>query len=316
MSGTANRTDPPLVAVLILSYDGKSLLEESVASYLDNDYPNFRVVVVDNGSSDGTAGYVAERFPEAQVLRIEKNRGYSGGFNVGLEYAFRTMGADYALVTNNDVKADRAVVRELVKVAQTDESVGFATGKVYYYDHPEIFQTVGKSEDPVRWNGGSIGRGQTDEGQFDEVAERPFADDVFTLVSRPLYDAVGGYDPEFFLQCEEYDWQARARNEGFRIMYTPHAKIWHKESMTIGRTSPLKAFYDARNPMIVIMKHRSPEFFRRYMRVHFSRSIFKGSLRIVWRNGEIRRAFSMWRGFFSALRWGFKNKKLGRSHFI
>jgi GT2 family glycosyltransferase len=306
----------PRVAVLILSYNGKELLEESVSSYLANDYSNFCVVVVDNGSVDGTAGYVKQTFPNADLLRIEDNRGYSGGFNVGLEYAFRELGVDYALVTNNDVKADSAVVRRLVEVAQTDEAIGFVTGKVYYYDHPDVFQTVGKGEDPVRWNGGSIGRGKKDEGQFEEIVERPFADDVFTLVSKPLYDAVGGYDPEFFLQCEEYDWQARAKLEGFRIMYTPHAKIWHKESMTIGKTSPLKAYYDARNPMIVIMKHKSPEFFKRYMRIHFWRSIFKGSLRIVWRNFEVRRAFSMWRGFFSALRWGFKHKKLGKSHFI
>ena len=316
MSAANNSPALPRVAVLILSYNGKELLEESVASYLANDYPNFSVVVVDNGSVDGTADYVKRNFPDADLLRIEGNRGYSGGFNVGLDYAFRTLDADFALVTNNDVKADSAVVKELVKVAETDAAIGFVTGKVYYYDHPDVFQTVGKGEDPVRWNGGSIGRGQQDNGQFEEIEQRPFADDVFTLVSKPLYDAVGGYDPEFFLQCEEYDWQARAKSEGFRIMYTPHAKIWHKESMTIGKTSPLKAFYDARNPMIVIMKHKSPEFFRRYVRVHFWRSIFKGSLRIVWRNFEVRRAFSMWRGFFSALHWGFKHKKLGRSHFI
>ncbi len=316
MNGTVDRGAHPLVAVLILSYNGKELLEESVASYLANDYPNHRVVVVDNGSRDGTADYVKERFPDALMLRIEDNRGYSGGFNVGLEYAFRDLGADYALVTNNDVKADSGVVSALVNVARQDESIGFVTGKVFYYDHPDILQTVGKSEDPVRWNGGSIGRGQKDEGQFEEIVERPFADDVFTLVSRPLYDAVGGYDPEFFLQCEEYDWQARAKSSGFRVMYTPHARIWHKESMTIGKTSPLKAFYDARNPMIVIMKHKSPEFFRAYVRAHFVRSILKGSVRILLRNGEARRAFNMWLGFFSALRWGFKHKKLGKSHFI
>ena len=316
MSGATDSRGLPRVAVLVLSYNGKELLEESVASYLGNDYSNFTVVVVDNGSADGTADYVEKTFPDADLLRIEGNRGYSGGFNVGLEYAFHELGVDYALVTNNDVRADSAVVRQLVEVARTDETIGFVTGKVFYYDHPDVFQTVGKGEDPVRWNGGSIGRGQKDEGQFEEIVERPFADDVFTLVSRPLYEAVGGYDPEFFLQCEEYDWQARARQKGFRIMYTPYAKIWHKESMTIGKTSPLKAYYDARNPMIVIMKHRSPEFFRRYVRVHFVQSIFKGSLRIVARNFEVRRAFNMWRGFFSALLWGLKHKKLGKSHFV
>ena len=68
----------------------------------------------------------------------------------------------------------------------------------------------------------------------------------------------------FFLQAEEYDWQARAKKLGYKIMYTPHAKLWHKESMTIGKHSALKAYYDARNPMLVILLHKSPDFFRKY----------------------------------------------------
>ena len=84
----------PKVLVLILSYNGKELLEDSVGTYLANDYPNFEVVVIDNGSSDGTKDYVESQFPEANVIRLEQNRGYSGGFNFGLDYAFVQQKAD------------------------------------------------------------------------------------------------------------------------------------------------------------------------------------------------------------------------------
>ena len=215
----------PKVLVLILSYNGKHLLDDSVSSYLANDYPNFGVVVIDNGSSDGTVEYLKEKFPSVKVLRIEKNRGYAGGFNHGLDYAFNKQDAGYVLISNDDVKADSRVISEMVKIAQTDQSIGFVTGKVYFFDSPNVFQTVGKYEDPVSWNGDHIGAFQEDKGQYDQIQERVFADDVCTLVSRQLFLKVGGYDPTFYLQSEETDWQARAKKFNYKIIYTPQAKI-------------------------------------------------------------------------------------------
>ncbi|MFW6224676.1 MAG: glycosyltransferase family 2 protein, partial [Bacteroidota bacterium] len=78
----------PSIIGLILSYNGKHLLEEAIPSYLDNDYSNFEVVVIDNGSTDGTKEWVNKNYPEVEVLRTEKNLGYAGGFNFGMEAAF------------------------------------------------------------------------------------------------------------------------------------------------------------------------------------------------------------------------------------
>jgi len=308
--------DYPKVNVLVLSYNGKYLLDDCLSSYLGNHYPNFQVTVIDNGSHDGTYDYVKEHFPKAEVIRIEKNAGYSGGFNAGLWHAFRDQKADFVLVSNNDVKADGDAISALVEVAQLDEKNGFVTGKVYYFDRPDILQTVGKKDDPIRWNGGQIGRNEKDNGQYEQVMERPFADDIFTLVSRKLYEKTGGYDPTFFLQCEEYDWQARAKNAGFRIVYTPKAKLWHKVSMTIGKASPLKAYYDTRNPMIVIMKYKSPDYFRRYFWLHVRSDVIKTSLRLILRTFELKKVLKIWLGLFSGIYWGIRNKKLTLKHVI
>jgi len=306
----------PKVIVLILSYNGKKFLDDSVSSYSENDYTNFEIVVIDNGSTDGTVEYVNKNFPKAKVIRIEKNRGYSGGFNFGLGYAFNQKNADYVLITNNDVKADSKVITAFVKVAEEDEKIGFVTGKVYYYYKPDILQTVGKKEDPIRWNGGHIGNREKDVGQYDKVTERFFADDIFTLVSKQLYFDTSGYDTTFQLQCEEYDWQARAKSLDYKIMYTPHAKLWHKESMTIGKTSPLKAYYDARNPMLVILLNKSPDFFKRYFWLHFRKDILKVSLKFLFKNFELEKIIKIWEGFLSGIYWGIKNKKFTIRHFI
>ncbi len=306
----------PKVIVLILSYNGKHLLDDSISSYLENDYPDFDVVVIDNGSGDGTKDYVDKNFPDAKVIRLEKNQGYSGGFNFGLKYAFEEKNADYVLITNNDVKVDKHVISELVKVAETGSKNGFVSGKVYYFDNPEILQTVGKSEDPIRWNGGHIGHKEKDVGQYDQIEERIFCDDIFILVRKELYEKTGGYDTTFFLQGEDFDWQARAKKAEYRIMYTPHAKIWHKDSMTIGKESPQIIFYNIRNPMLVILKHKSPQFFKRYFWNHFKKNVLKASVKNVLKYFNLKKALYIWAGLFSGVMWGFKNKKLSIKHFF
>lgn len=299
----------PKIIVLILSYNGKNLLFDSITSYLSNDYPNFEVVVIDNGSVDGTKEYVNFNWPDIYVLRTEKNLGYSGGFNFGLDYAFTKQNADYVLITNNDVKVDGKVIFELVKTAESDSSIGFVSGKVYYFDNPTILQTVGKNEDDIKWNGSHIGGGVKDIGQFNQIEERVFLDDIFILVSKEVYTKVGAYDTEFFLQCEEWDWQARAKQNGFKLFYTPFAKIWHKESMTIGKWSPTKAYYDARNPGIVIMKYKDQKYINRYFWNHTYQYILKNFFKNLLK-GNLKISTAILSGYLSMIVWGLKNKKL------
>ena len=300
----------PKVIVLTLNYNGKPLLDDCITSYLANDYTNFEMVVIDNGSNDGSEEYVRLVYPQVKCIQTGRNLGYSGGFNVGLKYAFEERKSDFVLITNNDVRADSKVISELVKVALTDPQIGFVTGKVYYFDQPEILQTVGKKTDPVRWNGDHLGAHEKDTGQYDEISERPFADDIFTLISAKLYSETGGYDTTFFLQAEEYDWQARAKKLGYKIFYAPQAKIWHKESITLGKTSPLKAYYDSRNPLVVIMKHRSRQFYRKYRTWHLWNIVIMPSVKGVVKKFDLYRAWMIWKGYFSALIWKQKNHSI------
>lgn len=298
----------PRVIVLLLSYNGKELLEDSISSYISNDYPNFKVIVIDNGSNDGTKEYVENNWPQVKVLRTEKNLKYSGGFNLGLKYAFDEQNADFVLISNNDVKADTKVIQSCVDVAVQDEHIAFVTGKVYYYDNPNVFQTVGKNFDPFWWNGGNIGRGEIDNGQYDNVRELVWCDDIFWLVNRKVYKELGGYDTEFAFQAEDFDWQARAKKSGFKIYYTPHAKIWHKESMTIGKTSPFKAYYDARNSNIVHMRYRKKEEYLAVIKKR-RRSYYKLSIKLLF-TGEFKMIYKTWQGHFSSLLWGIRHNKL------
>ena len=304
----------PHVIVLILTFNGKNLLLDSITSYLENDYINFTVVVVDNGSTDGTKEWVNLHFPEVFVLRTEKNLKYSGGLNFGMQYAFGEQNADYVLITNNDVKVDSLVISSLVEVAVTDSKIGFVIGKVYYYDRPDTFQTVGKGHDPVWWNIGHIGFMEKDNGQYDTIEKRAFCDDIYWLVNREVYLETGGYDTEFAFQGEDFDWQIRAKQAGYYIMYAPKAKLWHKESMTIGKNSPFKAYYDARNPLVIHMKYRTAEQFKKVfhdrLRTNAKASV-KLLIKLHWHS-----FYNIWRGMGSAMLWGIRNHKLTWKHIL
>lgn len=300
--------------VLILSFNGKNLLNDCISSYLKNDYNNLSICIIDNGSTDGSKSYVESNFPGVKVLRTDYNLKYSGGCNFGLEYAFAQVKSEYALITNNDVVADKNLVSALVKTAGEYNVAGFVIGKVYYHEKPDTFQTVGKKYDPVLWNGGHIGKGEKDIGQYDQVAERAWCDDIYWLVKRELYEKTGGYDTEFAFQGEDFDWQVRAKQLGYKIIYTPHAKLWHKESMTIGKTSPFKAYYDARNPLIVHMKYRSADEFNKYFHIRF-RQLMSSSLKQLLRL-KFKHVWANFSGLASAIKWGICNHKLTLRHFF
>ena len=300
--------DSPYVVVLILSYNGKHLLNEAINSYSNNNYRNKQIVVIDNGSSDGTSDYVKTKFPNVKLLRIEKNQGYSGGFNIGMEYAFKKNKADYVLITNNDVKADNKVISSLVEAALKNKETGFVIGKVYYYDNPDILQSVGKKHSSKFWSNGHIGGNEIDEGQYDTIEEREWCDDIYWLVSSRLYNKIGGYDTEFQFQAEDYDWQVRAKKNNFKILYTYKSRLWHKDSATIGKFSPFKSYYDFRNPLIVHMKYRIWSDYKYYFfrKLKMLLSItFKKIIRL-----EFYYILMSWSGFLSAIIWLIKTKFL------
>ncbi len=310
-----NPGNNPLIFVLILSYNGKHLLKDSISSYLANVYPNFEVVVIDNGSTDGTKEWVNQNYPEVFVLRTEKNLGYSGGFNLGLDYAFNQNKADYVLITNNDVKADSKVISELVKVAETDPLIGFVTGKVYYYNKPDTLQTVGYYEDSLRWIGGHIGGKELDKGQFEQDVERFMSDDIFMLAKKSVFETVGGYNSLFKFQGEQADWQARAKKIGFKIYYAYKAKIWHKESMTIGKSSPFKTFYDVRNTLLPPLIHKddafNTSFFKWYLKSVVIYPFIKKTLKL-----KFSYSFAIARGFISAMSYAISHHLFKMKYFF
>lgn len=301
----------PKVFVLILSYNGVKWLKACLPTVFCMDYLHYEVVVIDNGSSDGTEEFVHANFPQAHVLVLKPNRGYAGGFTAGLDYA-ANLGADYFLVMNNDTEIDSHALTALVEAAETLDHAGFVTGKVYFHDRRNLLQSVGKKEDPITWVGSHIGYEEEDFGQHDRIAERTFVDDIYTLVSRTLYDDVGGYDPQFYLHCEEFDWQLRAKKAGWKIYYTPYAKLWHHGSVTTGGVgSPTNNYFLERSRIIAIAKHGGAIRLLRYLFWSGMETMYRLAGSVVRLNRyTFKPRLARLLGIFSGISWIFHHKPI------
>lgn len=301
----------PRVYVITLNWNGKDDTIECIESLKKVNYLNLKIVVVDNGSKDGSVAALRAKYPDLIIIENGTNLGYAKGFNTGMRHALQ-QGADYFLILNNDTVIDPGAVGALVNVAEQNPKTGFVSGKVYFHNEPNRLQTVGRARHPILMVNELIGHKEIDVGQYDEARECDFIDDVFLLVRRAVFEEVGGYDPTFFLMYEETDWCARVRRAGFKIIYTPDAKIWHKgnKETSAGR-STIHQFYLARNQIPFVRRNASPQHFRLYLRTLLFSYKPLYAPRQAWlllKRGEFRLLMAYLQGIGSGLLWLWSNR--------
>jgi len=292
----------PRVFAITLNWNGGDDTVACVESLQSATYPRCEIVVVDNGSVDDSVSNLKARYPEITVIENGENLGYARGFNVGLAHAYAS-GGDFFLILNSDTVLDSEAIAELVKVAERDERIGFVSGKVYWYTRQDVFQTVGRLSDPLTLVGAHVGSGEVDRGQYEMITDYDFIDDVFLLVRREVYETIGGYDPNFFLYYEETDWCARVRRAGFRIVYAPKAKIWHKgQSGDNVDLSPSRYFYLWRNMIVFMHRNASSRQFRRFLGKYLWRRAIVDVARFA-KNFRFAHASAYVRGIGSGMWW-------------
>jgi len=231
MSGTglsARNTTCPRVSVIVLNWNGLEDTIECLESLKKTDYPNYEVLVVDNASpGDDAEALNAKYAGYIHVMANDRNYGFSEGNNIGIRYALDKQ-SDYVFLLNNDTVVDPGFLSALVVVAEGENRAGILGGKIYYYSSPNRLQSVGGK---IHWRLGLFRDygGQEDVGQYDRVAERDFVYATAMLIKREVIERIGFLDSSLFFGMEDYDYCARAAKAGFRVMYVPGAKVWHKQ---------------------------------------------------------------------------------------
>ncbi len=245
----------PLVFIILVNWNGEKVTLECLESLAKVSYTSFRIVVVDNASTDGSAAAIRERYPAVILLRQDRNLRFAGGNNAGMRYAL-AHGAELVCLLNNDTTVDAEFLMHLVSRIQSDHKIGITTPKIYYHDEPNRIWFAGASIS--MWTGTMkhIGIREDDHGQYDESIEIDYATGCCILTRREVIEKVGGLDESFFMYTEDADWSMRVRRAGYSVVYEPRAKVWHKLSVASGgHLSPFKM----RNKLI-----SNYRFFRRY----------------------------------------------------
>jgi GT2 family glycosyltransferase len=217
----------PKVAAIIVNWNSRADTLECLISLEQSTYANLELIVVDNGSTDGSVAAVRSRFPGVAVIENGANLGFGAACNVGIAQAMRN-GADYFFLLNSDLKIDPQAVSELVSLCEQNPQIGVAGPTEYLYAEPGKIQQFGAMIEMTRAQARGLYEYQLDHGQLPAVREVTFIGGGLMLVRRCVVEQVGGYDPTFFLYCEEVDWERRIMQAGYKLMVTSRAKVWHK----------------------------------------------------------------------------------------
>lgn len=223
----------PLVFIILVNWNGKTVTLDCLDSLANISYKNFRILVVDNASSDGSAQAIRERHSGVIVLEQKENLRFAGGNNVGMRYALEH-GAELLCLLNNDTTVDKNFLTYLVTRMTSDKNIGMVAPKIYYHDEPNRIWFAGG--EISMWTGTMKHTGirELDHGQHDTSKAIDYTTGCCIVTKREVVERVGMLDESFFIYTEDADWSMRVRRAGYSIVYEPQAKIWHKLSVTSG----------------------------------------------------------------------------------
>jgi GT2 family glycosyltransferase len=245
----------PSITIVLLTWNQKTLTLDCLQSLAKVDYPTeqLHIIVVDNGSTDNTAKAIRQAFRGVTVLENSDNLGFAAGNNVGIKCALE-LHPDYVMLLNNDTLVAPDFLSHLLPVAASDPKIGIVTPKIYYYDPPDRIWCAGAD---VCWVNGVTRRlhaDETDDGGLEANTDVTFASGCALCVRRSVIEEVGMLDPRFFIYYEETDWCLRMTRAGYRCVYVPQSKIWHRVSSAMQEGSPRSAYYMSRNVLLFLQK--------------------------------------------------------------
>lgn len=196
--------------------------------------PNVETVVVDNASNDGSADAVRTAFGgRVTVIVNDDNLGFASGNNVGIRYALEH-GADFVLLLNNDTVVDAQLIDKMLRPFDERSGVGVTGPKIYFYNPNDQIWFAGGEVFLARGVSRHIGIRERDTGQFEDQRDVDYITGCALMASREVFESIGFLDPSYVAYYEDVDFCMRARRAGYRIVYVPGGKVWHKISASTG----------------------------------------------------------------------------------
>ncbi len=291
----------PLISIIIVNYNQLEVTCEFIESTKLLTYPNYEIVLVDNGSKTDPTEIIHSKYPEVVLIVNKKNLGFTGGNNVGIDAAR----GEYYLIINNDTEVTHDLLERLLEPFFADASIGVVSPKIRYYVNPLVIQYAGFNEiNPFTGRNTTVGKSEIDCGQHDVGSYTFYAHGAAMMVKKEVVEKVGPLPDIFFIYYEELDWSAHIRRAGYNIYYQPTALIFHKESITMGKDSPFKAYYQNRNRILFMRRNTTKKQFL-YFLLFLLFVVVPKTIIVYSAKGQ----FVHLGNFFKAIRWNVLNPK-------
>ncbi|GGL57256.1 glycosyltransferase family 2 protein [Sporolactobacillus putidus] len=249
------------VAIIIVNWNGYKDTSECLASIGKLSYNDFKVFIVDNGSSDNSYHLLKTFITQTsldyavELLKSNENLGFAGGNNIAIKQALN-QGFEYFWMLNNDTVVDPKALLYLVEEISKNKNIGIVGSKIYYYNSDTIWYAGGLVNKMTGFTK-HIGNKQIDTGQFNNIKLVDYITGCSLLFRKELLDEIGFMMEDYFLYCEEVDWNIRASKFGWKLVYIPKSVVYHKVSKSSGgalNLSPEVTYYYIRNPFVTIKR--------------------------------------------------------------
>jgi GT2 family glycosyltransferase len=298
-------TQLPMVVTIILNTNRKEDTLTALSSLLANDYVSHRVIVLDNASVDGSVEAIRNAHPRVEIIELDHNLGYAGNNNIGIQAAL-DRGADWVFVLNEDTVLAPDCITRLMEVGTADSRVGVMGPMVYHHDEPDVIQSAGGKMDD-NWQAWHLAQNELDRGQYNQPHAVEWVSGCAIMVRRAVIEQVGGLDERFFYYWEETEWCLRAREQGWRILHVPQAKLWHKGVQRSYKPGPNVTYYSTRNRFLMLSKHKAPIMAWMVAWGQTLRTLVSWSVKPKWRP-MYQHKLAMWQGTLDFLshRWGMR----------
>jgi GT2 family glycosyltransferase len=266
----------PLVSIAILNWNSLDFLKRFLPILIDRTPEHLaHVVIIDNGSTDGTAGWVATHYPDIHLMVLDRNYGYAGGYAIALEQ----LSTKYVVLLNSDIEVTEKWLDGMIQFMEEHPAAAALAPRILSHQNPGQFEYAGAAGGWIDRFGFPFCRGrifnslEDDNGQYSTPEKIFWASGACMLVRTEDYHHAGGLDPEFFAHMEEIDLCWRLQASGGEIWYYPDSSVYHVGGGTLPNESPYKLFLNFRNNLILLHKNLSGSMRRRIL---FSRQIFDG----------------------------------------
>ena len=262
----------PKVFIVIINWNGFADTFECIDSILKIKYSNYTILLVDNGSNKKEYEKITSLGHIAEIIRSEKNLGFSGGNNLGIKYALDA-GADYILLLNNDTVVEPNFLEPLLNAFGAESKVGIAAPQINYFYEPKIIWSAGGRISRLRGSGFAYSD-EYDEGIEKNNLSVGFVSGCCMLIKKDLFETVGLFDDNYFLYVEDVDLCYRTIHAGYKIIVSENSKIYHKiSSSTIGDLSKLPLYYVTRNRLYFAKKNFNNIYFITFIYILLSMMI-------------------------------------------